>query len=332
MKLIGVDIGGTKCAVSLGESDGGGGVRLLERCPARPTARLPAEEMLALLAEDARRLCAGAEETPAAVGVSCGGPLDSRAGLILSPPNLPGWDAVPVTAFLEERLGLPAFLCNDANAGALAEWRMGAGRGCENMIFMTFGTGLGAGLILNGRLYEGTCDFAGETGHIRLAGHGPVGYGKIGSFEGFCSGGGIAQLAADFVRAEHQRGRRPTLCPTPEELPGLTAEKVGRAAKRGDALAKAVLAESGRMLGRGLAILIDLLNPERIVIGSIFARSREELWPAAEAVLEREALPAARAACAVVPAGLTESVGDLAALTVAAYRLEQGGRAGAAGR
>ena len=106
-------------------------------------------------------------------------------------------------------------------------------------------------------------------------------------------------------------------------MTGLTAEKVGRAAKQGDALAKAILAESGRMLGRGLAILIDLLNPERIVIGSIFVRSRGELWPAAREVLEKEALPAALAACAVVPAGLTESVGDLAALTVAAYRLER---------
>ncbi|MBC5581817.1 ROK family protein [Anaerofilum sp. BX8] len=323
VKLIGVDIGGTKCAVSLGETAGRGGVRLLERGPARATAGLAAREMLALLAEDAQRLCAGAGDAPAAVGISCGGPLDSRAGLILSPPNLPGWDAVPVTGFFEKRLGLPAFLCNDANAGALAEWRMGAGRGCENMIFMTFGTGLGAGLILNGKLYEGACDFAGETGHIRLAEHGPVGYGKIGSFEGFCSGGGIAQLAADLVRAEQQRGGRPALCPTPQDLPGLTAEKVGRAAKQGDALAKAILAESGRMLGRGLAILIDLLNPERIVIGSIFVRSRGELWPAAREVLEKEALPAALATCAVVPAGLTESVGDLAALTVAAYRLER---------
>ena len=114
----------------------------------------------------------------------------------------------------------------------------------------------------------------------------------------------------------------PPLCPSLSELSTLTAAKVGRAAEAGDELALAIMTACGRRLGQGLSILIDLLNPERIVIGSIFARSQNELWPAARAVIERETLPAARAACEVVPAGLTESVGDLAALTVASYHLE----------
>lgn len=131
---------------------------------------------------------------------------------------------------LSERTGLPAWLCNDANAGALAEWQYGAGRGCRDLVFLTFGTGLGAGLILGGRLYEGASGMAGELGHIRLETHGPVGYGKAGSFEGFCSGGGIAQLARAFALEELQAGRSPALCPDMAALAALDARRVGEAA------------------------------------------------------------------------------------------------------
>ena len=322
MYLIGIDIGGTKCAVSLGKRAADGGVRLLHRCESRPTVGRAPMELLAELCADARECMARAPRRPSAAGISCGGPLDSRRGVILSPPNLVGWDEIPAAACISEALGIPARLCNDANACALAEWKLGAGRGCRSMIFLTFGTGLGAGLILDGRLYEGASDMAGEAGHIRLADCGPAGYGKSGSFEGFCSGGGIAQLAETMARERLQRGEKPPLCPSLSDLSTLTAAKVGRAAEAGDELALAIMTACGRRLGQGLSILIDLLNPERIVIGSIFARSQNELWPAARAVIERETLPAARAACEVVPAGLTESVGDLAALTVASYHLE----------
>ncbi len=321
MKLIGIDIGGTKCAVSLGETVNGGGVHVLHRCEARRSAGTAPADMLAALSEDAKACIALAgENMPVGIGISCGGPLDSRNGVILSPPNLPGWDAVQITSYLEQAIGLPARLCNDANACALAEWKMGAGQGCENMVFLTFGTGLGAGLILNGQLYEGASDMAGELGHIRLAVNGPVGYGKTGSFEGFCSGGGIAQLAKSMVLEQLQQGKSPALCPTAEQLEALTAERVGNAAKGGDPLAKAILGRVGEYLGQGLSILIDLLNPERIVIGSIFARCQDEIWPSAQRVIERETLPAAREACAVLPCALKESVGDIAALMVAAYQ------------
>ena len=121
--------------------------------------------------------CSLRSQQTAAVGISCGGPLDSKKGLILSPPNLPGWDNVPVTKLLSEALQVPAFLQNDADACAIAEWRFGAGQGCENMVFLTFGTGLGAGLILNGKLYQGASGMAGEVGHLRLFDNGHIGYG-----------------------------------------------------------------------------------------------------------------------------------------------------------
>lgn len=322
MFAIGIDVGGTKCAVCLGKLSPGH-VEIFHKCAPRPTGSVLPQEMLRLLAEDARECIARSPEPPVGIGISCGGPLDSRTGRILSPPNLPGWDNIPIVDFLRERTGLPAWLCNDANACALAEWRFGAGQGCSSMVFLTFGTGLGAGLILDGRLYAGASDMAGELGHIRLSEHGPSGYGKTGSFEGFCSGGGIAQLARTLVLREQQRGNKPPLCPTPDGLNEVTAADVGRAAQAGDPLALEILQIAGEQLGRGLSIVIDLLNPERIVIGSIFARCREQLWPAAARVIEAEALPAARNACTVVPCALSESVGDIAALTVALYYYEK---------
>lgn len=311
--LAGVDIGGTKCAVCLAEL-GDDAPRILGK---RRFATPPPAEAPARLAGELAALAGELGVAPAAIGVSCGSPLDSARGLVLSPPNLPGWDAVDVLTPLREALGAPAALQNDANACALAEWAWGAGRGLRHVVFLTFGTGMGAGLILNGQLYSGACGMAGEVGHIRLAAWGPAGCGKPGSFEGFCSGAGIARLARDAVEAEHQRGRRPALCPTPAELPALTAERVGRAAQAGDPLALRVFDEVARRLGQGLAILIDTLNPEAVVIGSIYGRQLALLEAGVARVLREECLPQTLAACRVVPAGLGEAVGDYAAIAVA---------------
>ena len=314
---IGIDIGGTKCAVSLGKVEDGI-VKIHHRCPPHPTARYEVSEMLEALSSDCRMCIDLSPETPKSIGISCGSPMDSRRGRILSPPNLIGWDDVAITDYMTGHLGLPAYLCNDANACALAEWRMGAGRGTENMLFLTFGTGLGAGMILGGRLYEGTTDNAGECGHVRLAKWGPTGYGKMGSFEGFCSGGGIAQLAQTMVREELQQGKKPALCPTPDELPGLTAEKVAQFANMGDPLALQIYEEVGTMLGQGLSILIDILNPEMIVIGSVYQRSGALMQAYMEEELEKESLAFARNVCRIVPAALSENIGDYAALSIAA--------------
>ncbi len=313
--LAGIDIGGTKCAVVLGRPSGDG-IALVakERFPTPPTPALALERIVAALEA---LLAEQAEGAPGAIGVSCGGPLDSRAGLVLSPPNRPGWDRVDVLAPLRARFGVPAALQNDANACALAEWKWGAGRGCRNLIFLTFGTGMGAGLILDGRLYAGTNDLAGEVGHIRLEPDGPVGYGKAGSFEGFCSGGGIANLARALAEQRLAAGSPPAYCPTPADLPQITAETVGLAARQGDPAALEVYRIAGSALGRGLAVLVDILNPERIVIGSIFGRQQALLEPPALETLRAEALPGALAVCAIVPAGLGEQVGDFASLAIA---------------
>ena len=311
---LGFDIGGTKCAAILGVIDAGQIQVKAKTVFPTADAGSPYDCMERFALETETLLKQYPEAAPDAVGISCGGPLDSKQGVILSPPNLPGWDEIPICNVLEKRLSLPVRLCNDADACAVAEWKFGAGRGAENMAFLTFGTGLGAGLILNGKLYSGSCGMAGECGHIRLAEDGPVGYGKQGSFEGFCSGGGIARLGKMYA----EKHMPLPWCRTPEELEQITAKSLAEAANAGDPAARAVYAESGRRLGYGLAILIDLLNLERIVIGSVFQRSESLLRPAMEQVLREEALPINLAQCRIVPAQLGESIGDIAALSVAA--------------
>lgn len=323
-KFIGIDIGGTKCAATLGESEAEN-IKIAAKERFETPARNPQETIKKLFeATDAilkeKNLSAA---DIAAFGISCGGPLDSKRGIIQNPPNLPAWDNIKICDAFSERYGVPCGLQNDANACALAEWKFGAGRGFDDIAFLTFGTGLGSGLILDGRLYCGANDNAGEVGHIRLGRFGPVGYGKRGSFEGFCSGAGIAKIAKDKVLEQLQMGRHPTLCPDADKLASLNAKTVADAADAGDKLALEIYAESGRMLGFGLSVIIDILNPQRIIIGGIFTRSRNLLWRHAVEVLEREALPTALSACEIVPAELGEFIGDYAALSVAKYESEK---------
>lgn len=313
MKILGFDIGGTKCAVMTANWDGKE-IELLkkDKCPT-DRSLTPAQIIDKLIAMADAIL----DGKPEAIGISCGGPLDSKKGVIMSPPNLPGWDNVEIVKQIEEHYGVPVHLQNDANACAVAEWKFGAGRGCRNVVFMTFGTGLGAGLILDGKLYSGTNDNAGELGHIRLDKFGPVGFGKAGSFEGFCSGGGLAQLGYMKALEKAQSGEYPMYFKKGMTAADVTAKTVADAADAGDETAVEVYRLCGEYLGKGLSILIDLLNPEVIVIGSIFARSHNLLWEPAKKEIEKEALGLAAKCCKVVPARLGEHIGDYAAVAAA---------------
>ena len=313
MFLLGFDIGGTKCAVMTADYENGQ-ITLLEKKKIDTAAYLSPYEIIDRLINLADEIC---HKKPEAIGISCGGPLDSKKGIIMSPPNLPGWDNVNIVEIIKNHFGVPVHLQNDANACAVAEWKFGAGRGKNNVVFLTFGTGLGAGLILDGRLYSGTNDNAGEVGHIRLEKSGPVGYGKAGSFEGFCSGGGIAQLGFMMAVDAIKKGISPayyTEGMTPSEV---TAKTIADAANAGDETALEVYRTCGEHLGKGLSIIIDILNPEVIVIGSVFARAQNLLWDSARAVIEAEALPLSTNVCSVLPAQLGEQIGDYAAIATA---------------
>ncbi|MFZ0889938.1 MAG: ROK family protein [Candidatus Binataceae bacterium] len=249
------------------------------------------------------------------IGVSCGGPLDRVHGIIQSPPNLPTWVDVPIKRLLEERFGVRCRLENDANAGAVAEHRYGAGRGARNMVFLTMGTGFGAGVIIDRRLYRGTNDLAGEIGHLRLTRGGPVGHNKAGSVEGWVSGGGMVQVARRAVADAQRRRIGTTLAKHPGRI--LTARDVGLAAGRGDAVAMRIVNSTGGRLGRVLAMLVDILNPDRIIVGGMALKLGDMILEPARRVMRTEALEAATRCCQVVPAALGARIGDVAALCVA---------------
>jgi glucokinase len=301
--IFGWDIGGTKTGLLLGDRHG----QILRRVEIATPARESFSVALPLLAAAGQRFLDECQVVKLgeidSISVSVGGPLDIARGVLFAPPHLAAWGEAPLKAGLEAAYGLPVFVEHDGNAGALAEFHFGAGQGARNLVFLTVGTGLGAGLILNGRIYHGSTDMAGEVGHIRMAEDGPLEYGKAGSWEGFSSGAGLAQLAG-----LRQPGRWP---------PDVTTRAVVSQALAGDPHAVALVEESGHWLGRGLAMLVDLLNPDVIVVGTLGVVLGDLLLGPARNVLHQEALPRAAAACRVVPAALGSRLGDVAALMAA---------------
>lgn len=304
--ILGFDIGGTKTAIVEGTRQ----AEILQREELATEAARPFAETFPRILAAARRVIETAEAAGrriTAVSVSIGGPLKIAEGVLIDPPHLPGWHGVRLKAALETAFpSLPVFVEHDGNAGALAEFHFGAGKGraeLRHLIFLTFGTGLGAGLIVNGQVLHGVTDTAGEVGHLRLAWSGPIGFGKAGSWEGFASGKGLVELAA--MMFPHRWS--PTT-PIREVVEAMLAD---------DPDALAVAAEAGTWMGRGMALLIDTLNPQLIVLGSLaVALGDRVLEPARRAVAE-EALPQAAAACEIVPAKLGKGIGDVAALMAA---------------
>ncbi|TFG44361.1 MAG: ROK family protein [Bacteroidia bacterium] len=311
---LGIDIGGTKCAVIAGTEE----MTILKKTGFLTETSKGPGYAINLLLNSASEIVSGlGPENLKAIGISCGGPLDSIKGIVQSPPNLPGWNDIHIVELFRDKFNVPVFLQNDANACALAEWKFGAGKGTQNMIFLTFGTGMGGGIIINGRLYSGTNDLAGEVGHVRLDDDGPRAYGKKGSFEAFCSGTGISLLAKQIVSEKFALKQTVSFCHNPDNIDKITDRDVAEAAFAGDKTAIKIFEISGEYLGKGLSLLIDILNPQKIVIGSIYARCRQFIEPACLEIVNQEALEPSRAVCSIVPAALGEEVGDYASLSVA---------------
>jgi len=309
---VGVDIGGTKTAVVISRKP----PEVISRVEFPTLPKKGPKQAIDRILAVIRRMLAENPASLRGIGISCGGPLDSNAGVIQSPPNLPTWVDVPIVDILTNEFGCQVLLENDANAGALAEHRYGAGRGTRNMVFLTMGTGLGAGIIIDKRLYAGSNGMAGEVGHVRLTKKGPVGYNKIGSVEGWASGGGMAQVAEAMMKTARKAGRKSLLLDLPTNR-SVTAKEVNMAAEKGDSLARSIIHTCGKKLGLALAILVDILNPERIVIGGLAMRMGETLLEPARRAMRNEGLAPAVATCTVVPATLGESIGDVAALCIA---------------
>lgn len=305
--IVGVDIGGTKVACVLADAEG----HLLARQWQPTRVHEGWQTVVQQLFEMTERVMEGvSREQVRGIGISCGGPLDSQRGIVYSPPNLPGWDAVPIQQLFEERFELPARLENDANATALAEHRFGAGRGTRNMVFMTWGTGIGGGLILDGRLYHGTNDLAGEIGHTTVLLDGPpCGCGKRGCLEALASGPSIARRAREL--ADDSPESLVWQRTSPEEV---TAQHVVEAALEGDTFARFVLAEAATYMGIGIANVAQILNPERVVLGTIAVKAGDLVLEPLRRALEVHAWSRVREVLQVVPAELGDRAQDLAAV------------------
>jgi glucokinase len=308
--ILGLDVGGTKTAVVEGTRE----AIILQRHEIATEAWRPFDDIFPRLRELMQQtiaVSAQQQRRSAALSVSIGGPLRIGEGILLNPPHLPGWQGVALKARLAVAFPqLPVFIEHDGNAGALAEFHFGAGRGradLRHLIFLTFGTG--AGLIINGTVLHGASDTAGEVGHLRLAWEGPVGFGKAGSWEGFASGAGLVELAQQMFPARWTRAT-----PIRELVAAMLAD---------DPQALAVAAEAGKWMGRGIALLVDTLNPQMIVLGSLAVALGERILGPARRALAEEALPQAVAACEIVPAALGASIGDVAALMAALRQPEK---------
>lgn len=299
--ILGFDIGGTTTSAVVGTTSG----QVLDRrtCPSH--AERGFDAMWDMMTRAAAGLT-GAHGQPAAVGVSIGGPVSTDQGIIHSPPNLPGWDDIPLKDLLRSHFAVPVYIEHDARAGALAEWLFGAARGCQNVIFLTFGTGLGAGLILGGQLYRGTAGLAGEVGRWRMDPGGPSGYGKPGSWEALSSGSGLPRLARHLYPGSGW----------PADMSAATLVALARS---GHTEAAGVIATSATWLGHGIAHLVDLLNPDIVVLGGLAVHAGDLFLPAAREVVARECA-AYNQDCPVEAARLGADIGNTAALCAALYQ------------
>jgi len=299
--LLGFVIGGTKCAAVVGYDDG-----RIVACVEGSTARTNTDDILAnldVLAKDALGQSGVSVGEVSAIGVSFGGSWDSRAELTRTPPNMPQFGVVPLRQILGDKYGVPVGVENDANATALAEFWWGAGRGCSSIVFSTWGTGIGAGLILGGKLYRGRNDNAGEYGHTTLDPNGPpCQCGRRGCLEAFASGSSIGRIATARYG---------------EPVEGV---EVSRRARAGDPIAKAIVDEAAAWMGIAIANLLQTLNVERVILGSIAVNAGDLFLDPVRASAKKHCWPDIWEGVEIVAAGLGESSQWAAALAVAVTR------------
>jgi glucokinase len=281
-----VDLGGSKILSVVADEEGRilGEDRRATEAAKGPEAGLDriAASLEAALAEAGLRL-----DELQAVGVCSPGPIDRARGVLPEASNLPGWIDVPIRQHLSDRLGVPAILEHDATSAAYGEFVFGAGRGCRNIVYLTVSTGIGGGLVLDGRLYRGATGAAGELGHITIEADGPLCFcGKPGHVEGLASGRAIAGQAEALL----SRGGSPLMARLVEEDGEFTAATVHRAADAGDPEAIRILRRAGRYLGIGLAAYVDIFNPEVIIIGGGLRHMRDHYLGPAEEEMRRRAM------------------------------------------
>lgn len=319
---LGIDLGGTK--IALASVDAGGRVRARRRL--ETDAEAAPEAAIEGMVSRARELVAEATVPVRGLGVGAAGQVDAGRGVVRSSPNLPTWRDVPLAERLSEALDLPVAITNDASAIALAEHAHGAGQGGDDVAVVFVGTGVGGGVISGGRLIDGAHGYGGEIGHITLvAGGRRCTCGSHGCLEAYAGGWAIAERARDAVRHDPTAGE--TLLRLAAEAGAgerLTAATVARAAEAGDALARRLVVETGRLLGYGLVSVIHTFNPRRLLLGGTVIEGTPDLLPAAARVAREHVMDVFLEDLEIVPTELGAEAGVIGAARLARRRAHSG--------
>ena len=306
--VLGIDIGGTNLVVGAVAEDGSA-LHALRSEPTRPEEGSDAVlrrlgGMGRAVMDETRKMVPGAEF--AGVGAGAPGPLDTKRGVVLLTPNL-GWVNLPLRQLLQDALGIPAMIDNDANCAVLGEWWRGAARGAKQVIGITIGTGIGGGIIVDGRLYHGASDCAGEIGHTTVEVNGRrCKCGNYGCLEAYASGPAIARRAVEAIEAG-QTSKLPDY--VDGALERITAQTVYQAAHDGDELAEEVVGDTAKFLGAGIANMINIFNPEIVVVFGGVTYAGERLFGPLRREVAKRAFKPAVAVCRIVPAELTGTAG-----------------------
>ncbi len=324
--VLGVDIGGTNLVVGVVPLTGGSPVALrsCETAPERGAEAAVAD--IRVMAEsaigEAVDKLGGSRADVVGVGIGCPGPLDQATGVVISTPNL-GWEGYPIRDRVSEAVELPATLDNDANCATYGEWWCGAGQGVKSLVGVTVGTGIGGGIILDGELMRGASGSAGEIGHTTIDFMGRrCACGNYGCLEAYASGPNIAARAREGLEAGYE-----SVLPEMVEgdLDRITALTVYDALLRGDAYAQGVMTETAKILGAGVANIVNTFNPEVVVIVGGVTRAGEHLFGPLRAEVRRRAFPSAVAACSIVPGALHDTAGVIGAAGIYVAEHESSG-------
>ncbi|MFO7259962.1 MAG: ROK family protein [bacterium] len=315
--IIGVDLGGTNIVVGVLPFSGGE-VLALRTAPTEAArgAKFVVDRITSMIEEAIAEVIAqygGSREDFCGVGIGSPGPLDRKSGVVINTPNL-GWRNFPLRDLISNAVGLPATLDNDANCATYGEWWLGAGRGVNTLVGLTLGTGIGGGIVLNGEIYHGVSDAAGEIGHMTIDSTGrKCKCGNYGCLEAYASGPAIALRAIEGIEAGAE-----TMLPdlVNGRLEDITAATVYEAVVLGDPYANEVMKETAKFLGAGVANIINILNPEMVVIAGGVTRAGDHLFVPLRAEVRRRAFRSAEAACQIVSGQLPGTAGVIGAAGV----------------
>lgn len=311
--VIGIDIGGTKLAAGVADPTG----RLLASGRVPTEAERGMRSALDRLVDLCKQTIAEAGVPVLAAGVGSVGPLEQKTGRIVSPVNMPGWGVVPLVETLQEHLDIPVYLDNDANAAALGEYRFGAGRGVEDMVYLTISTGIGGGAILDGQLYQGASGNAAELGHVSIDYRGrKCGCGNYGCIEQYASGTAIARRAREALIAAGATAATSPLIARAGSIEDVTTLTLVEGVRERDPLSLQVWDETVLMLGAFMASVIHTFNPRRIVLGGGVTNAGDLLFVPLREQTRRRTIPQMMDLVDIVPAQLGDNVGVLGAVAV----------------